>query len=1346
MDSAYVESFVEELGQSLPRAIIFLKKLERIDLLRNGNLVTCVTREVSGDDLLVSYGDEIQLWRIFEDDFGVDAARLRTRFKSAIDDSRSSLIRIAIPDTIIDDGLLFATLPAERPTGLPFHIDADFFPTSDRKSIVFEDSHDASSEWNRAAIRAAASLVSANLISIRDTFTSESCTFWAILERLNSIYRERRTDQRMPLECFWESLVSSLANAPIIYSEGAMWLTPAEVRIPTGEREIESVPVLRALGLKIVHRDLWRFRNLITGKAVGVKTLTVEDIYKVLKGRGLTDFPQPMPADFQPPEALAMLWQGISGVLDNVQKRAKPQAESLFIQCALAPGLDGRLWPCKVAYSTDDYTRKVFKSLLPDDISFLIEENVPLLEQLCPPFTLEAAIGVLERVATDEVQASWTNGDFDPAELLKWFDNHKSGLTNDLPDRLARLPVFPSAKGLHSLEHLWLPGGFTDPMGLTSLLDVGVLGGLSDFLRSLGINELTFEQYAMQYISGAFEVSGSVSIETKRKHLANLDRRIGEIKTNRELQGKLAATNIIECLDGEFRRPMEVYFLSDEVSIILRDYASYASLPEQSESRRDLYRWLGVSNQPRIMDVLRILKQQTEKPPTQESRSIVIEILEALGGIWGSLSADEKARATALRGMEWLPAEGDTRKWYEPNELYAVFNRSFFDSQAKFIDMPVQVQQRVSGFLADLRVKLHPEPSLVVKHLVRCSNINKKPPRGVYRWLNDNAQTVDVKPLTEVACLWIASRYLQPSQVFWASHPFGRFRVQLGAEFRLYQNLLRSLGIREAPDFKDAIEVLRDVSRDSKNNKLPQEDLDVVFQCWIMLSEALLKGELHTAKLENSLGNTPCVPNKDEHLLRPSWMFFEGRPGLAEKFPEQLKGNCIPRTERVWTAMEAAGVRTLSTVVQGHIDEAPNPKEDEEIRKCVIQRREIIGAILEAIPRQTWSDENSVSPDEIRFYSTDELNVVWELRAFNRKWPPTSPQPVQAHLDVDEKAIYFTPQRNGGRPWASIARELSFAVAPDEAIGSVSPGFTFILEARTLREARVRAQELGIVPVEGLADLFAQGDIVEKFGDVPTAERIPDHSTILGSQGANQDEPRDPALSQDGNQKIEQGVPFAKRLHEVQTIKASRARQRQLWMPGGGPQTGESARKDHEKSIRTGRLGSISSGTVSRWEPVEAANDLAVRFRTMVHSDYGQRCQICSKSFTMPGNRFQVYVVHIVRPSVDHRTNHLGDLLGLCGWHYSLIRYGEWAYLDPETDQPFEDSDKSRGWEQMQTSIAKAPHQIDEVGNSYIGLPIRFWNVYDEWGPDPVTVNEIVRYSIPHWEYLCELLGFNESI
>ena len=190
-----------------------------MDLLRNGEQVTQVTRVVEGDTVLVDCNGETKIWRFFEGEFGKEASNLRAKFSSLIDADRSSRVRIAVPDSLVDTGLLFATLPTDQATGLPFHIDADFFPAYDRKSIVFEDSNDPRSEWNRAAITAAASVVNANLISLKETFEDDPATFWGILARLNSVFRERRGDRRMPLGLFWETLEPSLGNSAIVYSQ-----------------------------------------------------------------------------------------------------------------------------------------------------------------------------------------------------------------------------------------------------------------------------------------------------------------------------------------------------------------------------------------------------------------------------------------------------------------------------------------------------------------------------------------------------------------------------------------------------------------------------------------------------------------------------------------------------------------------------------------------------------------------------------------------------------------------------------------------------------------------------------------------------------------------------------------------------------------------------------------------------------------------------------------------------------------------------------------------------------------------------------------------------------------------
>ena len=268
VDPRSIEQFVEELIQSLPRAMLFLKKLEKIELLRNGMIVSEVKRDVDGDHIMVTCEGKSQLWRVFEGDFAAESSRLKTTFPSIIDTNRSDRVRVAIPDPIIDDGLLFATLPTERSTRLPFHIDADFFPASDRRSIAFGDSRDPRFTWNRVAIGAAASAVRANLLPIRDSFKNDPSSFWTILHHLQEIHRENQMDTRTPLKAFWESLIPLLKDYPIVFTASGKWIQPSDTRVPTGEKEEDSISSFDSLGIEMVHPDLWKYRNTLTGNAL----------------------------------------------------------------------------------------------------------------------------------------------------------------------------------------------------------------------------------------------------------------------------------------------------------------------------------------------------------------------------------------------------------------------------------------------------------------------------------------------------------------------------------------------------------------------------------------------------------------------------------------------------------------------------------------------------------------------------------------------------------------------------------------------------------------------------------------------------------------------------------------------------------------------------------------------------------------------------------------------------------------------------------------------------------------------------------------------------------------------
>ena len=728
--------------------------------------------------------------------------------------------------------------------------------------------------------------------------------------------------------------------------------------------------------------------------------------------------------------------------------------------------------------------------------------------------------------------------------------------------------------------------------------------------------------------------------------------------------------------------------------------------------------------------MLGLIDMATAGKVTREAKSTVVCVLEALGSRWPTLGAAEQRMCFSLQTKSWLPADADASEWYRPGELHATFNRNLFASQAKFLDVPLRVQQSVAGFLEGLGVSVRPNPFQVVRHLLRCAEMGGEPPRGVYEWLSQNASPSQLRELRGKACLRVQGNYLRPDEVVWGSHPFGRFRVQLGPELRSLQALLEALGVRERPSPNDAIDVLKDIAEDVGNSEIESDDKGVVMRCWVMLSEALERGDLGAGSIVGKLGDIQCVPTDQGRLNRPSWMFFEDRAGLADRFASLLEQNCIQRTERAWPAMDAAGVRPISEVVLGYVDDCVNPDEDQWMSSRVSDRARLITTILEGTSGTIAVIDGDSLLSNIRFTRGDKLTVRWKLNAFDRTWSDTPPEPVSAHWDSEEKILYYVNRGNGDPPWSAIARELTLALAPSENPVSISPGLKSVLEADTADEARAQLSELGIAPVQTLEPGDTVGMIASSLGDVADQN---DGGVHLGGAA--------PIIPGSNNASGEPSDPFARLFHEVQAITPSPPSDNLVALPMGGPNTTKSAR---DYTARSGRVGSTEAHQISQVKRTELGpegRELAEEFRDMVHGDYGKRCQICSRTFVRTGGGWQVNVVHVVPPRTDHRTNHFGDLLGLCGWHFALMRYGEWAIIDSGTGQPFDDLDGSLGWKRMRSFISSRKPTMDTGGISYIGLPVRFSNVYREWKSEPMTIRTEIRYSIPHWEFLRELLN-----
>lgn len=142
-----IASFPQQLRDGTVRAMPFLKNLQRITIVAPGQRSTYdLDRSEDQLDLVASDGPD-RSWALMAGAFDGEAAELKSDHPNVIEEARSPAVTIAVPlEEEISTGRLYATLPTEESSHLPFLINADFFPASDRKRIQFDGPQ---GDWNR---------------------------------------------------------------------------------------------------------------------------------------------------------------------------------------------------------------------------------------------------------------------------------------------------------------------------------------------------------------------------------------------------------------------------------------------------------------------------------------------------------------------------------------------------------------------------------------------------------------------------------------------------------------------------------------------------------------------------------------------------------------------------------------------------------------------------------------------------------------------------------------------------------------------------------------------------------------------------------------------------------------------------------------------------------------------------------------------------------------------------------------------------------------------------------------------------------------------------------------------
>jgi hypothetical protein len=1068
---------LDGLAEACGPALLFLKRVKHIEVRKSGSVVALFERlDRDGATVLRSNGEEARFILLTGDVEGADP-----EFETYLREThpRRRTVRVGIPiGGASGPGRLYATLPTSESIPLQLHVDADFFPQTDRKHVLFE--RDKKSEWNRLALRSAARLVASSVCELGPSLGAER--LWTLLTSAAETAQLAASGQLDDaFGSFWSESLPVVRTSNVVLTTRGLWVRPDEARMPAQEVEYESDKLLDALGLAIADREVRRqvfiLRRLgSVDRDVGLRELDIPDLLDALERADIvaTRSDEAIAPVLRSPSSRRHLWSLFSLMLER-QRSDRSEVEASISASPTAPRLGGGISVWRETYiAGGERVVGLFRSIA----SFLDDDALDPaspLHRLGRSFDVAASAKLLSDAGEKTLEG------LDRLGILRWLTTNLDGVrsaSTEVRRTLADLPLYPSSDGFSPLTDLVLPGGFDDPLGITQLVHRdGSVPGLDQLLLELGASQLTFDEYVTEHVPRRI-AEGTLEDEQVDQLCRLLGEQIHEVDANVEIRATLASLPLVRCTDGSFRSASVVYFDEPDVREAFGDQASYAA--PSSPLIHAVHEWLGVRAVPRPEDVVARVASLSGNAPNKESIDAVSAIVAVLGRMFAD-PVEREARAVLserfehdyaeLKARRWLPAREDHNAWHRPDELFRRSRDYLFASQARFLGIDRAVENRTTYLLGQLlHVPEEPDVSQVVDHLVSCSRDQSAVNEQVYVFLNQQVVSGDAEAVVEVRRLRgepvlqiDEGQYVGPDRVFFGDHGLSPFRLRLAEDpFSRWHALLRELGVKDEPDHDDAVQLLVEVSSQAEV-VLDQgsDELAAVQTAWHLLELALAEDGIDEDWIRTRLEAHPVVPNNDGELLRPSEIFVEDLVGVRDAFSDELERHCIPRPRSSWRALRAAGVRGLRSAARAEVSSDAPISPDDLVGGILVERQEELARILEASLEGQERDDAFAWLDAVSFERTNELEVKWTLRLGERVLESKTMR-MEALYRPSETSVLMVRRGNEVSSWAAVARELAFVICITSDPSHVVAQLKGVLAAATQPDAARELDDLGI--------------------------------------------------------------------------------------------------------------------------------------------------------------------------------------------------------------------------------------------------------------------------------------------
>lgn len=1051
LSDIHIDQLADDFQRVLRRSLLFLRHVRTAEVRRNGKLLlACDLDRGDGNELIVSFrpSGEVEQWHIMRTDAAPSAARLYASHPRLEWLGRGTKISIAFriePDAL-DEGVLYAFLPTEQPLGLPIHINADFFPESDRKAIIFAG-HQHEQAWNEMLIDVAASELAKNPESLMKLIGHKQ--LWRILG--HALDLSKSSAHPRCFARFWERLKASAAQACIAPAQDGSVQPPRGVFFSDKALDAAQLAALREIGGLVVDDGLRPFRAVMLQLDAPLLTLdrlvtlfqqaAMKQIIKPgkVEAQRLMNFYRPLWAALNEflPDAYTVVTNATIArlkpvpivITENLNAVSFDNSVAVPVSlgaCPVAQLLPGLAVAARAMFDHPKVARLIQRLTLTVVVNHIRSK--------CVSETIENVIPV-DRAALRELYTMF-------AELDRLGDVEKK-----VYQALRDLPIWLSSRGLIKAAEALLPGNFKDPTGRADLLDTSVL---TDHARTfvsgkLGILTQTIEAFVQNVLPRFFENEGPLDQDNFFRLITELARH-PELVNNDDIRKLLGSLPIVPTQDGAWSRPTSTYRRTEDLVKVLGD-AKHLWLDDGrmpvAVTVRTFVDSIGIRRSPSAQHLVErmdfIAKNHS---PTEEAKRASGEAFYVLCDHYDEWKTKPffKSAIAELRALTCFPVAGDTESWHSAKSLYAPYRAEAFNSQARILDFRNTTRLKTE-VLEDLGIVINPGTKLVIEHLQHCMSMCVQPHVSTYQVLNERAQRFDplVATLIDTRCIYVEQQqtFVRPNQLFWSAQQLGKYTFTVPANLDTFKPLFKAIGVKDAPKGEDYVAILLDIVGEHFKQSRPVfgSDRAVYDACLAGAAAADERGELGESELEK-LRETPTMLNLSSRPTFPDEVLLQDSEWHAGFFNGELNGALCKATAELWPFIEKIGVRRLSESAEIALEYTEGtPSEETPIAVALTERSGLFARLFHDKPaavhknvRNVLAELHAVSYDLVRIQASVEIG---DDRV------PAPHAAVQAFYDLDKRQLVLA-RPVVDRSWPHILNAIFHQLLPETTGSEIS--------------------------------------------------------------------------------------------------------------------------------------------------------------------------------------------------------------------------------------------------------------------------------------------------------------------